>query len=76
MCDCITDVNGTLAGHNAGLDLEIVFGNIQQGQLRVSPLLMVKRLDKQKRSRLPAVICRFCPICGEKYEFPKAEGER
>jgi hypothetical protein len=65
MCDCRKAVNERLAFSNAKIAEGLLFG---EGRLDLaSPQIVLEKIDKDKRGKLPNLIATCCPFCGERY---------
>ena len=66
-CNCLKQVNESLA--DSGVELETSLAiNFETGKASVEgPFLSVRWKGKPIRgSRLPTLVCNFCPVCGRK----------
>lgn len=61
MCNCIDEANKGLAEKNVQLDLAF---NVR-GDVR--PQIVVEKIDRKVRGKVPMLLPSFCPFCGEKY---------
>lgn len=67
-CKCVETVNKSLEKHNSRIaqGFQINFANPARSGT-TPPLLMLHKIDDRKRTKMPSVICVYCPFCGEKY---------
>lgn len=74
-CDCIDKINEQLADQNAALDIPYII-NIKTGKQILPHVTKVVcyKFDSKKRSKIPHVLARFCPFCGQEY-FPEVRDE-
>lgn len=73
MCNCIEEVNATLAasGRNTKLSQAITFR--PPGS---SLMIETEVIEKKRGSRPVVAFASYCPFCGEKYGVPAREEER
>lgn len=69
-CKCRAEVNEYLAERNAVIFQEwAAFGRLGKPMKSgwTPPRIVVHRLDKSKRGRLPKLEAKFCPFCGKRF---------
>ena len=64
-CECVELLNEQLAEHNAYVDTKLQM-NMKTGEGRHIICIPLSKIDSKKRTRLPTLVCTFCPICGKK----------
>lgn len=63
-CGCVAHVDGLLAKDNAKIVTHWLWGT---SKITTSgPSVCVAKIDSKKRSKLPNVLCSYCPFCGKK----------
>lgn len=66
-CDCITLLNTQLSEHNAYVDTKLQM-NMKTGEGRHIICIPLSKIESKNRTRLPTLVCTFCPICGRKID--------
>lgn len=64
MCDCIGIAEKGLRAEGARLDLATMI-HPKTGNIRYEIQIKTARADPKKRTRVPYMVCTFCPFCGE-----------
>ncbi len=64
MCECLKEVDATLAQHNCRLSTAFQITGDMGVRMRLT--LATEKLDKSKRKPAPVVTASFCPFCGKK----------
>lgn len=72
MCKCIEQINEQLAELGVEIDQRISF-DIETGNMGVTPpIISVRWKDKKPRGKkLPVLVSKHCPFCGERIESGK-----
>lgn len=68
-CNCIEQVNKQLEDSNAKV-AQYLQVNFKTGEATMSnPMVAVEKKihSSRTRTKLPSLICSFCPFCGKKY---------
>lgn len=68
MCDCREAVNKRLEVGNAKIAFGLMWtpgANPSVDQM--PPTIVLEKIDKRKRGRLPTLMATCCPFCGERY---------
>jgi hypothetical protein len=66
MCDCREAVNERLAFSNAKIGEGLLFSD---SRVDLSPpMIVLEKIDKAQRGKLPNLLATCCPFCGERYE--------
>jgi len=74
MCNCVERINERLKEFNGELDTMLQYEK-KENPVRVEikgPYTQVQclKIDTKKRKALPALVARYCPFCGTRYERP------
>lgn len=64
MCNCILIAEKGLAAEGARLDLATMI-HPKTGRIRREIQIKTTRLGPKKRTKVPYMVCTFCPFCGE-----------
>jgi hypothetical protein len=68
MCNCIKAVNERLVFSNAKIAQGFTY-NIELMTMDLSgPMIVLSRIDKSKRNKLPVLLATYCPFCGTKLD--------
>lgn len=70
MCDCRKAVNERLSVSNAKIGEGLMFGD--SGVKLAPPMILLEKVAKDKRTRLPTLLATCCPFCGERYEVARS----
>lgn len=63
---CTEAVNEKLAPMNARITQGLTI-NFSTGKAGLSgPAVCVEKIDSKKRSKVPNILCSYCPFCGKK----------
>ena len=69
MCGCQEAVNKRLAFSNAKIAFGLMWTSGDNPAINVMPpTIMLEKVDKSKRGRLPTLLATCCPFCGERYK--------
>ena len=65
-CKCIDMLNEQLRPSNVEVDTKLCmdFTNMKASTSGASILL--RKIDDKKRTKMPTVMCSYCPVCGTK----------
>lgn len=67
MCECLGEVCKALAEHNATVEtkgmIDFATGTVSESP----PMIVVSKIDPNKRKPLSPLFCSYCPFCGKKY---------
>lgn len=67
MCDCRAAVNERLAITNSKIAEGLVF-SLSDAVMDVSPpMIMVDKINRNIKGKLPVLLATCCPFCGERY---------
>lgn len=70
-CKCVQQLNEQLAERNVVIVQELMF-DFKNGKADMSPpLILVRKRDSDKRTKLPTLLASYCPFCGKKYARTK-----
>jgi hypothetical protein len=68
MCDCQEAVNKRLAFSNAKIAFGLMWTADANPRVDVMPpTIVLEKIDKSKRGKLPTLMASCCPFCGERY---------
>lgn len=62
-CKCLDLVQKKLLTERPNTRLQTAF--TMRGRV-IGPLLAVEKIDPKKRTKLPTIVCGYCPICGKR----------
>lgn len=66
MCNCRAAVDQNLASRNARVAVGMFFGNSRIDL--APPMVVLEKIDGNRRGKLPNLVASYCPFCGKKYE--------
>lgn len=66
-CNCVEQVNLELEKYNACLRTKLI-ADFKTREMDRRIVLPLSKRDSTKKSKLPTVLCTYCPICGIKLE--------
>ena len=72
MCDCQEAVNKRLAFSNAKIAFGLMWTDGDTHKVvAMPPTIVLEKIDKSKRGKLPTLLATCCPFCGERFEEEK-----
>lgn len=63
MCNCITQMPDQLRKFNLALDLPLMVNGGQSQRM----IIATRKINSQKRGKVPLLFATHCPFCGEEY---------
>lgn len=73
MCDCHKAVNARLAVSNAKIAYGFMYEQAD-GMKLSPPLIVIEKINKTVRGKLPVLLATCCPFCGARYDLSKNNG--